>query len=380
MRRLTIRVAHIIPGLRVGGAEKVLTLLALETDPSVITSTVISIAGEGPLAESLRQAGVPLRVLDLREYWRSLVDFVRLILLLRRDRPELVQTWLYHGDVIGGLAARMAGVKTVVWNLRVAPDLEELEAGIRIQIRLAALLSRWVPRRIVACAAAVRDAHIDLGYVASPIVLIPNGFELPLPDETARIRLREDIGLPPDTLLVGRVARNHPHKDHGTFLRAARGVVDVRSDIHFVLCGEGMTNHNMALMNEIEHLGIAPNIHLLGPLDDTARFNAALDVACSSSVIEGFPNAIGEAMACGVPVVATNVGGTSELVGKAGLLVPRSNPRALATALLDLIDSPDDRSRLGALARERIAEQFGVDLMVNRYVSLYKDLATNVRD
>lgn len=357
-----------------------LTLLAVEADPSVITSIVISIAGAGPVAESLHRAGVPLHMLDMRKYWRSFVDFVRLILLLRRERPELVQTWLYHGDIIGGLAGRMAGVKTVVWNLRVAPDLEELEAGIRVQIRLAALLSRWVPRRIVACAAAVRDAHIDLGYFASPMVLIPNGFELPVPDETARIWLREDIGVPPDTVLVGRVARNHPHKDHGTFLRAARGVVDVRSDVHFVLCGEGMTNHNMALMNEIEHLGIASNIHLLGPLDDTARFNAALDIACSSSVLEGFPNAIGEAMACGVPVVATNVGGTSELVGDAGLLVPPSNPQALADVLLDLVDSQDERSRLGALARERIAEQFALDLMVKRYVSLYEDLVTHVRD
>jgi glycosyltransferase involved in cell wall biosynthesis len=215
------------------------------------------------------------------------------------------------------------------------------------------------------------------------MLVIPNGFDLETfrPDPQARAALRAELGISPSALLIGHVARFDSQKDHHTFVRAA-GLLDggANPNVDFLMCGEGVEATNRVLADWIAAAGIGPRCHLLGLRDDVARVHAALDVEVSSSVGEGFSNAIGEAMACGVTCAATDVGDSATLIGDTGRIVPLRDPAALARACAELIEVGEaGRSRLGLAARQRIGERFGLPAITARYESLYRELGTHVR-
>lgn len=344
---------------------------------------LVSLKDGGRLAERISACDVPIRSFGTDRPLAALAALPRLATWIRHRAPQLVQTWMYRADLVGGLAARLAGTP-VVWGIRQSNLDPQASRRMTIWIaRACARLSRWVPVRIVCCSEAARQVHVALGYSAEKMVVIPNGFDLDgfRPSEAARLEVRGELEISPTTPLVGLVGRFDPQKDHEGFLRAAAALTASRADVHYLLCGDGITRENPLLARWIDAAGLGDRCHLLGPRDDMARLNAALDVACSSSAFgEGFSNVVGEAMACGVPCAVTDVGDSARIVGDTGRVVPPRNPSALAAAMQELIDlETEGRRCLGLAARKRIEERFSLSSVVETYEALYRELSPHVR-
>ena len=374
----TLNVVHIITGLETGGAERMLAKLVRATFSSMQT-TVVSLTGRGTVGASIEALGVPVHALEASGYRNLPGATLRLVRLLRRLRPDLVQTWMYHADLIGGLAARVVGGAAVVWNLRNS-DLSEAgtKARTRRLVRINARFSHWLPHGIVCCSEASWGIHKCLGYSVERVCLIPNGFDLErfVPNDNSRHAIRAELGFAPNTPLVGLVARYDPQKDHTTFLAAAGRLREQRPDVGFVLVGPGIVPENADLVRQVWSAGVTEMTRMLGERDDVPELMASFDVvALSSAWGEAFPNVIGEAMACGVPCVVTNVGDSAAIVGETGRVVAVGDAPGLAAELAYLLALPDDTRRgLGKNARARVVTHYGIDTVATKYERFYREL------
>jgi glycosyltransferase involved in cell wall biosynthesis len=375
-----IKVVHIITGLSVGGAENMLFKLVSRMDRSEFAPEVISLSGIGPIGEKMLQAGIPVRALNLRPNAPNPALLLLLAQWLRQSRPQVVQTWLHHADLLGGVATRLAGRIPLAWNIRHS-NLDP--ATIKRQTILiggaCARLSHSLPQRIVCCSEAGREEHARLGYAVDKLIVIPNGFDLAAyrPNEEAGRNIRQEIGIAPEAPLIGLIGRFHPMKDHATFVQAAALLHRQRPEVHFLCCGEDVTWRNASLADPIRQAKLCERFHLLGQRGDMPRIAAALTIGTLCSLYgEGFPNVIGEAMACGVPCVVTEVGDSAAIVGDTGLVVPLRSPDALAEAWNRLLSLSSEAAQRSALAaRNRVETLFALDAVVGRYQELYKDMS-----
>jgi glycosyltransferase involved in cell wall biosynthesis len=378
-----IKITHIIAGLAADGAEAVLHTITSRMDPRRFKNEVISLTDRGAMAERLEAAGVPVRTLGMRPGMPNPARVLQLARLIKASKANVVQTWMYHADLLGTLAARLAGSPPVVWGIHHS----NLEPGQnkRTTIMTARACSKLsnLPSRIICCSEASRVVHVEFGYAASKMEVIPNGFDLKRfhADGEARDSLRRELGLPPETLLIGMAARFHIQKGHRNFIEAATRLYQALPEVHFVLCGKGVDESNPELMSWIQAGGkeFASRFHLLGGRNDMARIFAALDIATSASLSEAFPMAVGEAMACGTPCVVTDVGDSARIVASTGRSVPHSNPERLSEAMLELLRAPREvRHTLGRAARIRIEQNFSVDSHVERYQLLYQQVSGQI--
>jgi len=371
-----ISVTHLITGTSTGGAETMLHKLVSRIDRQRFDVNVISLTTAGEIGRRMIDEGISFRSLDAS---RSVLDpsaFVRLIQALRRIGPDILQTWMYHADLAGGLAARFARSIPVAWNIRHSDlDPDHMKKRTISVANWCARLSQRLPDRIVCCSRASLETHAAIGYDRDRMVVIPNGFDTSqfVPDSSARGSLRKELGMERDAPLIGLVARYHPQKDHATFVRAA-GILHAEiPGVHFVLCGNGVTAGNRDLAEMIGEAGLEGTAHLLGQRADITRIQASLDIASSSaSSGEGFPNIIGEAMSCGVPCVVTDTGDSSEIVGDCGIVVEQGEPEALAAGWKEILAmNLEARGALGVRCRERIEKNYEIGAVTARYEVLY---------
>lgn len=376
-----LRVAHVITGLEVGGAELVLARL-LEALDDRSTHRVVSLTTAGPVAERIEAAGVEVVALGMRRDRPSVTALARLVGELRSWSPDLVQTWLYHGDALGGLAGR-ALRRPVVWNLRMGNIDAAGRRSTNAVARACGPLSRVVPARIVSNSVAAIEFHQQLGYDARRAVVIPNGFDLErfAPDPSARGWLHDLVGRPSTVTLVAVVARLDPQKDHEGFLRALAIVRRQRPDVEAILCGRGCDERSGDLARWATAAGVAGAVHLVGVRDDVPRVLAGADLVVQPSAFgEAFPNAVGEAMACGTPVVATDVGDTAAVLEGVGWVVPPRSPEHLATAMGDaLAEDAHHRQDRVARGRARVAERYSLAAAAEAYQRLYDELVADPR-
>jgi len=372
-----MKIMHVIGGLGAGGAEWMLCRLLQATDRERFRPSVLSLTGEGVVASGIREAGVPVRSLDLPRANPHPGGFARLVAEIRRAEPDVVQTWMYHSDLFGGLAARLVGRVPVAWGVHhTTHDPATTPRRTRAIVRACALVSRWIPRRIVCCSEATRLTHERLGYAADRMVVIPNGFDTQAfgPARADRVGLRSELGLPDGARLIGVLARYHPQKDHRTLIEAAALLPSHAGDVHFVLCGDGIDAGNHELREMIDLKGLSGRFHLMGRRDDTARILASLDVVTSSSSHgEAFPLVIGEAMASGTPAVVTDVGDSALIVGDTGRVVPPRDPAALSRGWAELLSFDGvKREELARAARERIEKNFEIHRIAERYAEVHR--------
>ena len=372
-----IRITFVITGLNTGGAEmslyRLISRLSNKYQPHVI-----SLSDIGDMGKRILDLGVPVEALGMRPGIPNPLAIFQLAQYLKRLKSDLVHTWMYHADLIGGLAARIARVPAITWGIRhsnLSPD-QHKRATLAV-VKVCSGLSRHIPDRILCCSDVARDVHVKVGYPADKLVVIPNGIDLTQysPDASARESLRSELGLSADTQLVGIIARFDSQKNHEGFIRAAGLLHAQRPDIHFLLVGRDLDKNNADLERWMKDAGVTGVCHLLGQRDDVPRLMGALDISTSSSWGEAFPNVVAEAMACGVPCVVTDVGDSAYIVGNTGRVVPPGDNILLADAWESLLALPyDERTRLGGKARERVAMNFELGEVVKRYESFYEEL------
>jgi glycosyltransferase involved in cell wall biosynthesis len=374
-----IRVLHIITTLGPAGAETMLCRLASAMDRSHFENEIISLTPILDLADRMQAANVCVRTLGMKVGMPNPLLVMRLAQWIRDCRPDVIHTWMYHANLVGGIAARLAGNVPVIWGIHhsVLDPRADKRRTFWVN-RACALLSQSLSARIVCCSEASLRSHKNAGYAADKLEVIRNGVDLEQlkPDPHARTAVREELGIPANALLIGMAARFHPYKDHQNFLRAAAQLYKRFPDVHFLLCGLDITPQNAHLAEWIEAAGITSRCHLLGVREDMGRIFAALDVAVSASISEAFPVAVCEAMACGTPCVVTDVGDSAAIVQRAGVVVPPGNSRALSGALRQLIEAGREvRLRMGMAARRRVQEHFALATVVERYQAIYLQLA-----
>lgn len=356
------RILHVISGLGTGGAEMFLATLAPRLAARGFAQTVVSLTGEGAAADRLRTAGIVVVALDAKGVAKAPLAIRRIARLIEEMRPDVVQGWMYHGDLFAALATKMARgtPPRLMWNIRCSDmRLDDYALQLRLVVRACAKLSA-MPDVVIANSEAGAREHRAAGYHPRVLQVIPNGVDAVkfAPDAVVRAQVRRELGIGDERIVVLNVARVDPMKDHGAMLMVA-------AEIHgadVVLVGRGT-----------EKLALPPGARALGARSDIARVLAAGDIIVSSSAYgEGFSNAVAEGMAAGLVPVATDVGDAGLIVAETGRIVAPRDAPALARAVQEIIDLPaPERARLGMAARERMARRFSVEGAVEAFARAY---------
>jgi glycosyltransferase involved in cell wall biosynthesis len=375
-----MRLVHVISGLNVGGAENFLARL-LERLPSRFQSSVISLSTGGVIGERLRASGVNVLTLGMTRHSLPHAAILRLRDMLKEASPDIVQTWMYHADLLGGLAARWAGVPALVWSIRHS-NLSVHHNRLRTVMiaRACAALSRHVPDRILCCANVAQRNHVQFGYAEEKMEVLPNGFDLSRFRPAAEVRqsVRREICIPDNVPAVAMLGRFDVQKGHRLLIDAAAMLRDRGVLVHYVLAGQGVDASNAQLVSWLNQRLLQSSMSLLGLREDVPRLLAAVDALVLPSIGEGFPNVVGEAMASEVPCIASNIGDTPFLIGDTGLLVPPGDAGALANALEDFLAMPErERRSYGARARKRVVENFEIGAIIRRYAEFYDRVFEN---
>src|SRR5229473_7382387 len=254
-----IKVMHIITTLGSAGAEIMLSRVVFNMDGTRFENEVVSLTGVLDLAERMQAIGVRVRTLGMKKSVPNPLLVMRLAQWIRESKPDVIQTWMYHANLVGALAAHLAGGVPVVWGIHHnALDPRVDKRRTMLVNRVCAFLSRKLPARIVCCSEASLRIHKKLSYDAEKLEVIPNGFDLERvkPDPTARVSVREELGIPVDALVIGIAARFHSQKDHRNFVRAAARLHKQMPDVHFLLCGLDINWQNTRLAGWIDAAGI----------------------------------------------------------------------------------------------------------------------------
>jgi len=378
-----IRILHVITGLNVGGAERALSMLLPALDRTRFDSSVLSLLPRGPMAAGLEADGFRVFSVGMRRTVPSPRLFWAVRHAVRSARPDLISGWMPHGNLAAYVGRAFAPTRVpVVWTVHQSLYTLRRERALTVAtLQLCAAFSRAVDA-VAYVSTPSRLHHAALGFAPRRELVIPNGFDV---EGLAReaddgAALRREVGAADGDILVGLVARFDPLKDHANFVAAATRAVAVDRRLRFVLAGKGVDPANGELAHLVGRAGIRDRVALLGHRDDVYRVMGALDIAVSSSLSEAFPMAVGEAMACGVPCVVTDVGDCAHLVGDTGVVVPPRDPRALARGILRLAgEGADVRRQRGGAARARIRSHFSIEAVARQYQDLYADLAPRSR-
>lgn len=340
---------------------------------------MVSLTGVGFYGERLRDAGVRVHALQMPRGRPRVTALIELLRVIKSAQPDVIQTWMYHADLVGGVMARLARVGVVVWGIHNS-DLSpaKTKRTTRMVARMCGKIAGVVPSRIICCSEQAAQAHAQLGYPTRKLVVVHNGIDVqefrPLPE--SRVRIRQEWHIRSDEVLFGMVARWDSQKDHETLVKAAVHLKSrARRPWRCVLVGPGMEEANRELVGLLERHGMRSCFRLVGERADIPAVMNALDLHVLSSSGEAFGNVTIEAMSCGVPAVVTAVGAGPAIVGETGWVVTPSKPDTLGEALLaacEAMTNDDAWRRRKADCRTRVMEHFSVERMIRGYHEVWE--------
>jgi len=368
------KVIHIITSLSRGGAEAVLTRL-IENELSYIHSVIV-FKDIDVYGDQLLESGVNVFSLGMEDGVISMNAIFKLYRYLRETKPDIVQTWMFHADLVGGVVSKLLGIKKIFWGVRAA-SIQTLPFKTRIVVRVCSLLSYIVPTKIICCGVKAKQVMSDNLYSKSKLSIIHNGYDVnyftDYGVEISSNNLSPEIN--ENDCLIGFVARWDVHKDIPNLLSALKIVVDSGVKIKCLFVGEGLYYHNCELSEAIALSELSSDIILLGCINDMPNFMRKIDICVLSSISEAFPNVLAESMACGTPCVTTDVGDARLIVGKTGWVVPHSNDKLLANAIIEAVSELRDKYKWIQRKKEcrnRVVNNFSLDKMVNNYVEIWR--------
>ncbi len=369
-------ILHIITGLGDGGAEH--TLFKICKYDNINKHIVISLKSPEKYFSLLKKIGVDVYSLNLNFY--SFFKVFSLIKLIRFLKPDIVQTWLVHADFIGGIAARLSGVKKIIWNVRYS-NLEFGKTKIItiLIIKILAKLSYIIPQSIVIVSKRAIKIYENVGYDKKKLIFIPNGYDLSIlmPNEFEKISFKKNNNISTKIPLIGNVARYDPKKDHLNLLKALLIIKSKKINFHCILVGTGIDKNNLKLVQEIKKLNLSNHIKLMGQKDNIYSVMNGLDIYVqSSSYGEGFPNVVAESMACGTPCVVTDVGDSSFIVGETGWVAKPNNHIKLAIEIEKAILENGSKKSMkrSKETRLRIENNFDIQKMITKYNELWNNV------
>ena len=361
------RIALLIDRLNYGGSERQFVALANGLQQHGHSVVAIVFYANGALEADLRGSGVTIRVLDKQGRWDVVRFAFHLARVLRQEQPRVLHGYAGVANIFAVmLKPFLPGVK-IVWGVRASNVPLRLYGWLPpILGRLESALSRYADLIIANSFAGLRHS-VSQGYPRRKMVVIPNGIDTNrfVPCAESRARLRQRWGVSTGEKLIGLVGRLDPMKDHHTFLNAAAILDRERSDVRFVCVGDGPAAYRRDLQETGTQLGLDGRLLWIPNQADMPTVYNGLDVLCSSSVSEGFPNVIGEAMACGIPCVVTTAGDSAQILSQARFTVQAGDPRVLAERLDMLLNSPPaEVVRMAAAGRQRIVQEFSIAHLV----------------
>lgn len=367
-----IPISFLITELDIGGAERALVQIVTGLSKDRWDPQVICLSGRGPLAEPLEQAGIPVtsvgadRVFSPRGLWRSTVGLTQ---ILRQQQPTILQTFLFHANIAGRIAARRAGVPIVVSGIRVA------ERRSPWRLKLDRMTERFVDRHVCVSQGTADFSVRESGLTESKIVVIPNGVDVPMYRDATPADLNE-FGIPDGAPTIISVGRLDDQKDPQTLISAVESLRTRGPQAHLLFVGHGPLEDELRAQHADSDF-----VHFAGWRSDVPELIKAADVFALSSRWEGMPNVILEAGAAGIPVVATRTEGTTEIIehGRTGSLIEIGDASGLTDALQSILEHPEQTAASADRLQSVVAGNFTWPSVVDRYEQLYESLLNGIR-
>lgn len=380
--RERINLLHVIGSLQIGGAEKLLVSTMRKIDKKRFNPIVCCTGAGGELEQNMRECGIPVKVLCSNRpgsgSFYDLIEIVRLAYFMRKNRIDIVHTHLFESNVIGRIAAKLAKVPVTVSTIH---NIYHWKKGKGFKNRIKALVDKitanYFTDMLIAVSDSVRKYHIDLGFNAKKIVILRNMVDLnefkPLHNfdpVKKRRELRLDINCP----VILNVAVLSEQKGHKYLLKAAKSILTTVPNTQFLIVGDGPLKAQ--LMSIAKIAGVSDNVTFIGMRKDIPELLSTCDIFVMSSLWEGLPITLLEAMAMAKPIVATSVGGIPEVIenGKDGILVPPKDPEALADAIIYLLRNKEKAKEMGIAAMKKVEEQYSASVVVRKLEQLYEEL------
>ncbi|EEY85585.1 glycosyltransferase [Acinetobacter radioresistens] len=367
------KVVHIIIGLNVGGAELMLKRLVLYSQKKGnFHHEVISLTDLGLIGKDLKEAGICVYTLNMSSALSIFSIYFSLRKLLKKIKPDIVQTWMYHSDLIGGLAAKSVGINNIIWGVR-NTELDSNSGIIKKIIRkTCALLSYKVPKKIICVASKAKNVHENIGYCKEKMLVIPNGFDLNRfnVNNELRYRYRDELRIQHDKLVIGNIGRFTPAKNQVNFIKACLLLLEKGYDFDVIIAGRNISLNNLEIKKLV---GDKENFKLVGEIDQPESFYNAIDVFCLSSITEGFPNVLGEAMATKKICLTTDAGDAREILGNCGYHINGFIYDEIAKSIEINILSKEhyNLKTIGERARLEIVKKYSLEKIVSDFEKLY---------
>uniref|UniRef100_A5WBZ9 Glycosyl transferase, group 1 n=1 Tax=Psychrobacter sp. (strain PRwf-1) TaxID=349106 RepID=A5WBZ9_PSYWF len=371
------KIVHIIIGLNVGGAELVLRRLVLSSQSRKnFQHEVISLTDKGIIGAELEAANIPVHTIHMHGLSSTLTSYLKLRNLLKRINPDIVQTWMYHADFLGGIAAKSIGVDKIIWGIRNSNVSTGMSKTTYYLSHICAKISGYIPSDIVAVSHTARDYHTAIGYDSNKMIVIPNGFDLEKfsIDTQKRFQMRLELDIKEDQLVIGNIGRFNPVKNQLNFIKACITLFDEGYTFIALLAGRNVDLRNPKIYNLLNGSKYTKNFIFLGEIEDTTKFYNAIDIFCLCSTTEGFPNVLGEAMSTERVCLSTKAGDAELILGNKSLLIHSTDCGGIASTLEQVVfKNPNnfDFNVLGMKARERIESNYSISKIVSDFESLY---------
>ena len=376
-----MKILHIITSLLDGGAEGVLYRLC--SHDKINEHLVVSLRGQGKYGKLLSKHGIKTYTLNMKPRKFSIFALYKLIKILRNQKADIVQTWLYHADFFGSLAAKIAGANNLIWNIRHSDfNKDRTPKSLLLIVKILAKLSYFLPKKMIFCSKNSIKLHTSIGYQKYKMEYVPNGYDVQKfkPNTLKKSIFKKRVNIKNQITFLGSVARFHPQKDHYNLLQALAIIKKKNIFFKCILVGLGINKRNKILINLIKKLNLENEIILSGTQKNINKIMNKIDIhILASEYAESFPNVVAEAMAAGTPCVVTNVGDSSLIVGNTGWTVKIRNPKLLAVNIMKAIKKSKSKSWCNncQAARNRIVNNFTIEKMISKYNKVWQQTLNN---